>query len=88
LCCFAGPHLADELDLLRRNCRSLIVGAMAEQPARFSARFRRGMARQWPFSLRALCRLRRRAERRCQSLDARSIGSLAEGVDSRPSRCR
>ena len=58
------PALADRKDLIRRNCRSLLVGAVAEQPRRFTRRFRRTMEGQWPFSLRSLRRLRRRAESR------------------------
>jgi hypothetical protein len=60
----AGPELADRKDLIRRNCRSLLVGAVADQPGRFTRRFRRTLARQWPFSFPAMRRLRRRAERR------------------------
>jgi hypothetical protein len=59
-----SPALADRKDLIRRNCRSLLVGAVAEQPGRFTRRFRRAVESQWPFSLRSLRRLRRRAERR------------------------
>jgi hypothetical protein len=40
------------------------VGAIADQPRRFTRAFRRSVERQWPFSLAALRRLRRRAERR------------------------
>ena len=61
---FAGADLDDPKDLIRRNCRALLVGAIAEQPHRFSRRFRRTVARQWPLSFRAMRRLRRRAERR------------------------
>lgn len=61
---FARPDFAERKDLLRRNCRSLVVGAIADQPALFSWRFRRHIARQWPFSLGAMRRLRRRAQRR------------------------
>jgi hypothetical protein len=61
---FAGPELADRIDLVRRNCRALLAGAVADQPRLFSRRFRRTVARQWPLSFRAMRRLRRRAERR------------------------
>lgn len=61
---FAGPELADRIDLVRRNCRALLVGAVADQPRLFSRRFRRAVARRWPLSFRAMRRLRRRAERR------------------------
>jgi hypothetical protein len=60
----ADPTFAHRKDLIRRNCLSLLVGAVADQPRRFSRRFRRAVARRWPLSPRALSRLRRRAERR------------------------
>jgi hypothetical protein len=60
----AGPAYAERKDLIRRNCRTLLVGAVAEQEARFTRRFRHRVQDQWPFSFRALRRLRRRAERR------------------------
>jgi hypothetical protein len=60
----AGPAHAERKDLIRRNCRTLLVGAVFEQPFRFTRRFRRGIERQWPFSARAMRRLRRRAEQR------------------------
>jgi hypothetical protein len=68
----AGPAYADRKDLVRRNCRTLLVGAVSEQPARFTRRFRRAIEGQWPFSLRAMRRLRRRAERRARE----AAGSL------------
>jgi hypothetical protein len=81
--CFAGEHLQDRIDLLRRNCRSLIVGSVAEQPSLFSARFRRAIARQWPFSLGGLRRLRRRAQQRLPA--DRALYLFAEGADVRAS---
>jgi hypothetical protein len=60
----AGPSKEDRKDLVRRNCRALLVGAVSEQPGRFTRRFRRAIERQWPLSLRAMRRLRGRAERR------------------------
>jgi hypothetical protein len=60
----ATPAAADRKDLIRRNCMSLLVGAVGEQRHRFSRDFRRALVRQWPFSLRAQRRLRRRAETR------------------------
>ena len=60
----AGPAYFERKDLIRRNCRALLVGAISDQPARFTRRFRRAVSGQWPFSLRAMRRLRRRAERR------------------------
>jgi hypothetical protein len=66
----AGPAYADRRDLIRRNCLTLLVGAVSEQPARFTRRFRRAIERQWPLSLRAMRRLRRRAERRGREASA------------------
>jgi len=62
----AGPAYADRRDLIRRNCRTLLVGAVAEQPSRFTRRFRRAIERRWPLSLHALRRLRRRAQTRAR----------------------
>jgi len=62
----AGPELADRKDLIRRNCRTLLVCAISEQRGRFRRRLRRTVERGWPFSLRAIRRLRRRAERRLE----------------------
>ena len=67
---FADPGYADRKDLIRRNCRTLLVGAVPEQPRRFSRRFRRRLSRQWPFALRTMRRLRRRAERRYRQATA------------------
>jgi len=64
---------ADRRDLIRRNCRTLLVGAIAEQPRRFSRRFRRAIEREWPFSFGAMRRLRRRAERRLRNAAARLV---------------
>jgi hypothetical protein len=61
---FAGPAFAERRDLIRRNCLTLLVGAVAEQPGRFTWRFRRRLERRWPLSLGALRRLRRRTQRR------------------------
>ncbi len=60
----ARPALGDRKDLVRRNCRSLLVGAVVDQPRLFTRRFRRDLTRRWPFSARAMQRLRRRAEQR------------------------
>ena len=62
---------ADRRDLIRSSCRTLLVGAVAEQPQRFSRRFRRAIEREWPFSFGAMRRLRRRAERRLRDAAAR-----------------
>jgi hypothetical protein len=66
-----GVDAEDRRDLIRRNCRMLLVGAVAEQPRRFSRRFRRTIERQWPFSLGGMRRLRRHAERRLRRAGAR-----------------
>jgi hypothetical protein len=68
----AGAGAADRKDLVRRSCQNLLVGAIADQPRRFSRCFRRSVERQWPFSLAAIRSLRRRAERRF----ARAAGRL------------
>ncbi len=60
----AGATSSERKDLIRRNCLMLLVGAIAEQPRRFSRAFRRQLSRRWPLSLRALRRLRRRAQDR------------------------
>ena len=67
----SGLEAADRRDLIRRNCRTLLVGAVAEQPQRFSRRFRRAIEREWPFSFGAMRRLRRRAERRLRGAATR-----------------
>jgi hypothetical protein len=58
---FNGPRFEHRLDLIRRNCQALLVGSVAEHPKRFSFRFRRKLARQWPVSFRAYRRLQRYA---------------------------
>ncbi len=62
----ADDRAADCLDLIRRNCHSMLAGVMAESPALFNRRFRRSVERQWPLSFRAMRRLRRRAQHRFQ----------------------
>lgn len=64
---FPATHVGDCLDLIRRNCRSLLVGVIAEQPALFGRSLRREVERQWPLSFAAMRRLRRRATRRFQA---------------------
>ena len=66
-----GFEAGDRRDLIRRNCRALLVAAIAEQPRRFSRRFRRTLERGWPFSFGAMRRLRRHAERRLRELAVR-----------------
>lgn len=64
---FPAAHAGDCLDLIRRNCRALLVGVIAEQPALFGRSLRRDVERQWPLSFAAMRRLRRRATRRFQA---------------------
>ena len=61
---FGGRAFAARRDLILRNCRTLLVGAVAEEPRLFSRTFRRALERRWPLGLRALRRLRRYADRR------------------------
>ena len=77
---FDGPELADRLDLIRRNCRALLLGSVAEHSKRFTRRFRRDLARQWPVSFRAQRRLRRRAIRRWSAAQSKVDihGKMAE----------
>jgi hypothetical protein len=49
------------IDLIRRNCLTLLVAVVASEPGRFSRRFRRAIERQWSMRLGALRRLRTRA---------------------------
>jgi hypothetical protein len=65
----ARPELDDARDLIRRNCAALLMGAVADQPRRFSRRFRRKLEGQWPLTCRAMRRLRRRAQRRAPAFD-------------------
>ncbi len=85
---FAGPAFAGRRDLILRNCRALLVGAMAEEPALFSRVFRRRVGRFWPVSLRAVRRLRRLADRRQHRTverlrRRRGVDSLFELLDQR-----
>jgi hypothetical protein len=64
---FPAAHIGDCLDLIRRNCRALLVGVIAEHPALFGRALRREVEGQWPLSFRAMRRLRRRATRRLQA---------------------
>jgi hypothetical protein len=57
---------ADCIDLIRRNCRTLIVGVIAREPQRFSRSLRRRVERQWPVTLRAMRRLLRQAHDRIE----------------------
>jgi hypothetical protein len=61
---FAGPRSADRLDLVRRNCVSLLVGAVAESPRLFTRGFVGHLESRWPLRFADLRRLRARARRR------------------------
>lgn len=61
---FEAPAFADRLDLIRRNCTFLLVGAVAENEELFSPPFRQELVENWPFSLAAMRRLRRLADKR------------------------
>jgi hypothetical protein len=76
----AGAAFADRKDLIRRNCRALLVGAVADQPSRFTWRFRRTVAGRWPFSFRAIRRLRHRA--RCRFTAAAGAVHARTGASS------
>jgi hypothetical protein len=60
----ADEAASERRDLIRRNCRTLLVSAVAAQPRRYTGRFRRAIERRWPFTLAAMRRLRTHAERR------------------------
>ncbi len=72
---FDGPAFTDRQDLIRRNCLALLVASVADHPARFSRRFRRHLARQWPVSFQAYRRLRRRALARWSRTHSTVLGS-------------
>ena len=62
----ATPHTGDCLDLIRRNCHSMLAGVIAQNPSMFDRRFRRSVERQWPLSFGAVRRLRTHAQQRFQ----------------------
>jgi hypothetical protein len=61
---FAAPDLVAARDLIRRNCTTLLVGAVAEDPALCSRRFVRRLQRRWPLAFAAQRGLSARARRR------------------------
>jgi hypothetical protein len=77
---FHGDRFAARRDLILRNCGSLLVGAVAEEPRLFSRPFRRSLERHWPFGFGALRRLRRFADRRLRH--AASEMRRRRGVES------
>jgi hypothetical protein len=79
---FDGSGFSDRLDLIRRNCLALLVASVAEQPNRFSRRFRRHLTRRWPVSFRAYRKLRRRAcarWSRARTVTVETIDQLVNG---------
>lgn len=89
---FAAPVFEERLDLIRRNCIALMVGAIAENPTLCSRAFTRRLEDRWPLRFAAMRRLRKRArkvyDRRLRTLQrARRAASLLElfgdGAESR-----
>lgn len=76
---FDGPSFADRIDLIRRNCLTLLVGSVAGNPARFTRRFRRQVERHWPVSLRSHRKLRRRALTRWSRAQSTVLGGHPGG---------
>jgi hypothetical protein len=64
---FRDRRYAARRDLILRNCRTLLVSAVAEEPRLFSRPFRHRLERRWPLGFRALRRLRRYADRRLRA---------------------
>lgn len=77
---FEAPEYADRLDLIRRNCTFLLVGAVAENEELFSAPFRQKLEERWPFSLAATRRLRRLTTKRFEKV-GRRLRAQGEGED-------
>jgi len=84
----AGGDSGDRLDLIRRNCRALLVSCVAESGRLFSRGFRRHLENEWPLTLRAQRGLRRRLGRRWRGIATRlgsdwlddALGALAGGT--------
>ena len=82
---FASREYGPRLDLVRRNCRLLLVGAVAEEERLFSRAFVRALEERWPFDFASLRLLRREARRRYRRTLAtlqrrRGVRSLLELV--------
>ena len=77
---FGDPVYADRIDLIHRNCLALLVGSVADQPGRFSRRFRRRLARSWPVSFRSHRRLRRRAVRQWTRVSEDHAPNLSRAI--------
>jgi hypothetical protein len=77
---FSGERYDERLDLVRRNCNLLLVGAVAENEDLFSRAFTSALEERWPVDFASLRRLRRRAARRQRRTSARL--RRARGVTS------
>ncbi|MFQ5350651.1 MAG: hypothetical protein ACE5EG_09440, partial [Thermoanaerobaculia bacterium] len=77
---FGGRRYAARRDLILRNCSTLLVGAVAEEPGLFSRPFRRALERRWPLGFAAMRRLRRYTDRRLHRTTAEM--RRRHGVDS------
>ena len=62
---FTAPRYDTTKDLIRRNCTSLLVTAVSDNPELFTFSFRRELETRWPFDLASLRKLRKRIDRRC-----------------------
>jgi hypothetical protein len=63
-----GPPRADACDMVRRNCTFLMVGSIAQHRRLFARPFLDRIEDRWPFTLAAMLRLGRLAERRFRSV--------------------
>jgi hypothetical protein len=75
-----GPGRADACDLVLRNCTFLMVGSMARHRRLFTRPFLDRIEERWPFTLAAMSRLGRLAERRFRRVGRRL--SRRKGTDS------
>jgi hypothetical protein len=78
---FERPAFSDRIDLIRRNCLTLLVGSVAGSPSRFSRRFRRHLERRWPVSLRSHRRLQRRALTRWSRTQSALLDRLSSAAN-------
>lgn len=67
---FAAPQLAGVRDLIRRNCITLLVGAVAQDPSLCSSGFVHLLERRWPLGFAAQRRLAEQARRRWSKAEA------------------
>lgn len=73
---FDRPGDHNRMELIRRNCRMLLVDSVSSHRRRFSRAFRKGLACQWPISFRAQKRLRHRAIRLSNDAGAALLQAL------------